>query len=189
MALRWSYSKLPGELDVGPLDGDDAGRWRCGHHRCALHANRADEHFRLDCHSRLDGSTFQRSFNDVCLHSADRLAQRARPVGNMSSSIASFRIAAPDLFVASRSGPEEKPARLGVNKSAVVSPLIFCQFGSPPRRRMNRSVRRTTFSHCFARGGKPLGTLTHPQVQTVTRLALYDYDYDVCRPRWNGLGP
>ena len=85
-----------------------------------------------------------------------------------------LRIAAPDLFITSRSGPEEKSARLVVNKSAVVLSLFFSQFGSPPRRRMNRSVRRTTFSHRFARGGKPLGTLTHPQVRTVTRLALYD---------------
>ena len=76
--------------------------------------------------------------------------------------------------MASRSGPEEMPARLDVNKSAVVSSLFFGQFGFPPRRRINRSVRRTTLSHRFARGGKPLGTLTHPQVQTVTRLALYD---------------
>ena len=94
---------------------------------------------------------------------------QTRPCGNQPA-----RIAAPDLFIASRSGPEEEPARLGVKKSAVVLPLIFRQFGSPPRRRMNRSVRRTTFSHGFARGGKPLGTLTHPQVPTATRLALYD---------------
>jgi hypothetical protein len=76
--------------------------------------------------------------------------------------------------MASRSGPEEKPARLDVNKSAIVWLRIFPQFGFPPRRRMNESVRQTAFSHRFARGGKPLGTLTHPQVQTVRRLALYD---------------
>jgi hypothetical protein len=85
-----------------------------------------------------------------------------------------IRIAAPDLFMASRSGPEEMPARLAVNKSVLVLKIIFRQFGFPPWRRINRSVRWTTLSHRFARGGEPLGTLTHPQVQTVTRLALYD---------------
>ena len=39
---------------------------------------------------------------------------------------------------------------------------------------MNESVRWTTLSQRFARGGKPLGTLTHTQVQTIARLALYD---------------
>jgi hypothetical protein len=76
--------------------------------------------------------------------------------------------------MASRSGPEEEPARLAVNKSAIVSALTFRQFGSPPRRRINESVRQTALSQGFARGGKQLGTLTHPQVQTLARLALYD---------------
>jgi len=84
------------------------------------------------------------------------------------------RIGAPDLFIGSRSGPEEKPARLDVNKSASRRACARRQFGFPPRRRMNESVRWTTFSQRFAWGGKPLGTLTHTQVQTIARLALYD---------------
>jgi len=74
----------------------------------------------------------------------------------------------------SRSGPEDKPARLGVNKSAVVCAPTFRQFGFPPRRRIMVSVRLTTLSQRSARGGKPLGKLTHTQVQTFARLALYD---------------
>jgi hypothetical protein len=86
--------------------------------------------------------------------------------------------------MASRSGPEEEPARLDVNKSAIVRPPVFGQFGFPPRRRMNGFGRSTTFSQRFARGGKPLGTLTHTQVQTFERLALYDLRGGPANPKY-----
>ena len=85
--------------------------------------------------------------------------------------------------MASCSGPEEMPARRAVNKSAVVRPAVFHQFGFPPRRRMNESVRSTTLSQRFARGGKPLSTLTHTQVQTFARLALYDVRGGLANPK------